>query len=208
MLDVYKIDDDEILMGDGAPRQMAKKGDRCVLVVPPARPAGKLARWVTELDPVRDALAYGDEGTGEWAIKDDYRKIALYQTADGAAYTLKAETDQGAYPGYGELPAWLTDVERPSQFHDWVGSAWVLDAQAKLDNDKKLERAWRDGEISKITWLRDRHRDEVEQGLPTTLTSERYGELVVYIQALRDWTAAEAFPAPASRPTAPDWLAI
>ncbi|MDZ3825614.1 phage tail assembly chaperone [Pseudomonas monsensis] len=68
-------------------------------------------------------------------------------------------------------------------------------------------RAWRDAEILRVSWLRDRHRDEVEIGAETTLTAEQYAELLAYIKALRDWPAAADFPVEASRPVVPEWVA-
>ncbi|MBP6018809.1 MAG: hypothetical protein KA735_04905 [Burkholderiaceae bacterium] len=205
MLQAYQVDAHSILMGDGLVREVHSKGHLQVLVAPPSRPAGQLARWVTELCPVRD-ISYGEDGTGQWLLEPDHRKTLLYQTTDGQAYTLGTETEQGSYPGWGDLPSWLTDVERPGRFHNWVTNKWVLDEAAKLDSDKGQERAWRDSEIARITWLRDRHRDEGEQGLQTTLTAEQYGDLVEYIQALRDWPADVGFPVAASRPAIPAWL--
>jgi hypothetical protein len=78
-----------------------------------------------------------------------------------------------------------------------------VDPQAKL----MLERAWRDAEIVRVTWLRDRHRDEIELGAPTTITGEQYSELLAYIQALRDWPAHSDFPDTLTRPAAPTWIA-
>lgn len=69
------------------------------------------------------------------------------------------------------------------------------------------ERAWRTVELSRYEWVVTRHRDEVELGGVTTLTAEQYAALLAYRQALRDWPAADVFPALANRPVAPDWLA-
>lgn len=71
----------------------------------------------------------------------------------------------------------------------------------------ELERHWRDGELSAVTWLRDRHRDQLDAGTPTTLSPELFAELLAYLQALRDWPQSEAFPDPTQRPTAPEWIA-
>lgn len=70
-----------------------------------------------------------------------------------------------------------------------------------------LERAWRDGELQGVMWLRERHRDQVEIGGDTTLTAEQFSELLVYMQQLRDWPQSEAFPASDHRPVAPPWIA-
>jgi hypothetical protein len=70
-----------------------------------------------------------------------------------------------------------------------------------------VERAWRDAEIVRVAWIRDRHRDEVELAVPTTITAEQYTELLAYIRALRDWPAGAEFPAVDHRPPAPEWIA-
>ncbi|MFV2945261.1 phage tail assembly chaperone [Pseudomonas japonica] len=68
------------------------------------------------------------------------------------------------------------------------------------------ERLWRDAELARVAWLRDRHRDEVDLQLDTTLTAEQFVELLGYMQALRDWPTATGFPEPADRPAVPGWL--
>lgn len=69
------------------------------------------------------------------------------------------------------------------------------------------ERAWRDAEIESVKWLRERHRDEVDSERKTTLTPAQSGELLDYVQALRDWPLSPDFPATALRPKAPAWIA-
>ena len=68
------------------------------------------------------------------------------------------------------------------------------------------ERAWRDGQLDGLVWLRDRHRDQLEIGVTTTLMSEQFAELLVFMQALRDWPQSEAFPDTSARPVAPVFL--
>lgn len=68
------------------------------------------------------------------------------------------------------------------------------------------ERMWRDAALVKPCAVRDRHRDEQELFRPTTLTPERFVELLGYIQKLRDWPQSAAFPDTAQRPVAPVWL--
>lgn len=68
------------------------------------------------------------------------------------------------------------------------------------------ERKWRDGELLTVTWLRDRHRDQLDMAADTTLTAEQFTELLVYMQQLRDWPQAEAFPLIEQRPVAPPWV--
>ncbi len=68
------------------------------------------------------------------------------------------------------------------------------------------ERGWRDAELERWLWLRERHRDQQEIPLETTLGSERFSELLIYFQALRDWPQSSLFPASEQRPQRPVWL--
>ncbi|MEX5582776.1 phage tail protein [Pseudomonas lurida] len=70
------------------------------------------------------------------------------------------------------------------------------------------ERAWRDAEIERVRWLRDRHRDEMDMGVPRSLSAEQFAGLLLYIQQLRTWPQATGFPDQAARPVPPDWLAV
>lgn len=69
------------------------------------------------------------------------------------------------------------------------------------------ERNWRDSELGEVVWLRDRHRDQLDFGSPTTLTTEQFNELLGYMQALRDWPQSEGFPVIGQRPVIPVWIA-
>lgn len=55
-------------------------------------------------------------------------------------------------------------------------------------------RSVRDGCISAILWMRERHADELELGKETTLTPEQYTALLTYIQTLRDLPAQPGAP--------------
>lgn len=69
-----------------------------------------------------------------------------------------------------------------------------------------VERAWRDGELAQWLWLRDRHRDQLDLAVDTTLTSEQFSALLIYLQALRDWPQSNAFPDVSARPMPPTFL--
>lgn len=89
----------------------------------------------------------------------------------------------------------------------WLYVDGVFTAPAlSLKAVEEAERLWRDGELSSRQWLRERHRDEQDLGRPTTLSNERFAELLAYLQALRDWPLAEAFPDRELRPHAPGWI--
>ncbi|MGY2363467.1 phage tail assembly chaperone [Pseudomonas azotoformans] len=68
------------------------------------------------------------------------------------------------------------------------------------------ERGWRDIEVSRAAVLRDRHRDQLEIGADTALTSDQFTELLMYMQALRDWPQSSHFPDAEHRPVAPAWI--
>lgn len=67
----------------------------------------------------------------------------------------------------------------------------------------RFERAWRDQELARVAWVRDRHRDELALGLATTITANEFSELLAYMQALRDWPASPGFPGASDRPVPP-----
>ncbi len=77
-----------------------------------------------------------------------------------------------------------------------------LDAEAQA----VVERAWRDRQLIVTDPLVSRHRDEVEEGVPTSITPEQYAGLQAYRRALRNWPEAGEFPFAEHRPTAPSWL--
>jgi hypothetical protein len=70
----------------------------------------------------------------------------------------------------------------------------------------EAERVWRDGQLALTDPLVSRHRDEVEEGVSTSITTEQYAELQAYRRQLRDWPQGSLFPLAEHRPTAPIWL--
>ncbi|POA45620.1 phage tail protein [Pseudomonas sp. MPR-ANC1] len=93
------------------------------------------------------------------------------------------------------------------RLHDENGLPYLVDVVTPVEALAVQERAWRDAELSAVLWLRERHRDQLELSGATTLTGEQFQELLVYMQALRDWPQSPEFPASQSRPTPPQWLA-
>ncbi|MBT1262503.1 hypothetical protein KHP07_19215 [Pseudomonas sp. VS40] len=78
--------------------------------------------------------------------------------------------------------------------------------EAPVDNSAK-EREWRDAQLQSAIWLRERHRDQQEIGGSTTLSADQFAELLVYMQALRDWPQSPEFPDSEHRPLPPAWIA-
>ncbi|MBK5549329.1 phage tail protein, partial [Pseudomonas sp. TH03] len=70
-----------------------------------------------------------------------------------------------------------------------------------------VERAWRDAQLAATDGVVSRHRDELEEGINTSLTAEQYAELQVYRRLLRNWPEGAEFPLVDHRPVAPPWLA-
>lgn len=68
------------------------------------------------------------------------------------------------------------------------------------------ERAWRDAQLLLTDPMVSRHRDEIEEGGSTSITTEQYAELQAYRRQLRDWPQGEQFPLAEHRPLAPTWL--
>ena len=95
---------------------------------------------------------------------------------------------------------------------DGYAEEFLLDDAPELqagavDQGAVAERTWRDTALASLVWLRDRHRDQLEISGETTLTAEQFNELLVYMQALRDWPQSPDFPGSQHRPAAPDWIA-
>ncbi|CAI8793700.1 tail fiber assembly protein [Pseudomonas chlororaphis] len=69
------------------------------------------------------------------------------------------------------------------------------------------ERQWRDSQLTETDGVVARHRDELEEGVETTLSAAQYAELQSYRRALRQWPESGEFPLIDHRPIAPPWLA-
>lgn len=71
----------------------------------------------------------------------------------------------------------------------------------------EIERRWRDAELASAAGLRDRHRDQTEINVDTTISGEQFKEILLYMQALRDWPQSQDFPDSEHRPVTPAWYA-
>jgi hypothetical protein len=79
--------------------------------------------------------------------------------------------------------------------------------EASLEVQEINERAWRDVRLKETDGVVARHRDELEAGLKSTLSSEQYNELQTYRHLLRSWPENERFPSIDYRPHNPNWFA-
>lgn len=138
--------------------------------------------------------------------------MRLYSKTTGACYLVGIHTD--IPPDAKEISdqRFIETIGNPDptkvRSHDKQGLPILIDPPPLTAGElAEKERAWRDVELSSRLWLRDRHRDEQDMQIETTLTAEQFGELLSYLQALRDWPSAEAFPNPEDRPLPPSWTA-
>lgn len=132
-----------------------------------------------------------------WSLVPDFRG-AIYSTATG---------EESHCEELGEPPEGFTHLPWPGLDYYWQGDAWGIDEAARLKRNEQAERDWRNAELERVKWLRERHRDEQDIGRRLTLTVEQFSELLDYLQQLRDWPQSEQFPEVKHRPVAPPWIA-
>jgi len=142
------------------------------------------------------AIVHQPDSDVTWSVVPDLRG-EVYSTQDGAPLQ---------HNKLGVLPDGLTVEPMPSQHHVWVDGEWILDKSVQAIHEQIAERQWRDTEIDRIKWLRERHRDEQDLALTTTLTTQQFPQLLSYMQQLRDWPRSPDFPALGHRPLAPKWI--
>jgi hypothetical protein len=83
----------------------------------------------------------------------------------------------------------------------------LMDAPAQSHEElAEVERYWRSVQLTVTDGVVTRHRDEVEEGSPKTLTPTQYTELQAYRRLLRNWPESGEFPLLQHRPPAPEWL--
>lgn len=169
-------------------------------------PGGAIDRVPPEIQP---GIAYRPDDAGDgWIEEEDHRIETLYRTSDGAVYPFGAQHADETYNGIGLIPAWLTANPRPDAWSVWKDGAWVRDEAAWQTERMATERAWRGAQLNATDALVQRHRDETEGAVPTTLSADQYQELQVYRHALREWPEAAGFPSTDLRPVAPAWLSL
>lgn len=128
LTNLHQVDENGIYLHS---QEYSSKPFRAVAADLPTIDAGELAQWSTALNPVTDE-AWGDVGTGTWAVLADNRTTPLYLTADGSRYTIDQEVSGESFNGVGPVPVWLTTTAKPGQFYNWTSDAWVLDIAAQL----------------------------------------------------------------------------
>ncbi|MCL8301442.1 phage tail assembly chaperone [Pseudomonas mosselii] len=93
------------------------------------------------------------------------------------------------------------------EYEAWLAAGNTPSPVEKPDGASN-ERHWRDAQIARVRWLRERHIDEQAREEGTTLTEDMHKALLDYLQALRDWPQSMAYPDRSQRPVEPQWLAV
>lgn len=91
--------------------------------------------------------------------------------------------------------------------HEDAGQPYLIDVPVVEIDLQAAERMWRDTEIESVKWLRERHGDQLEIGVETTLKDEQFSELLLFVQSLRNWPQSPEFPDNERRTVAPLWVA-
>ncbi|WP_047230273.1 hypothetical protein [Pseudomonas brassicacearum] len=136
----------------------------------------------------------------------------LYSPSTGTTYLIGLHTDIPEDAVSITEERFLEVIANPEpgkvRSHDAEGLPILIDPPPPTPEElAALERQWRDAEIQSVRWLRERHRDEIDSARPTSLTTEQSGELLDYVQALRDWPLSPDFPDAEHRPVVPPWVA-
>lgn len=151
----------------------------------------------------------------------------LVTNTDESPVTLRNVFDMNAVPAFIEVsnPSCLIPEDAVEITEEWRNELLAGETQGKriaadsagypilidpppmsVAEQESEERAWRDAQLAPTDAIVSRHRDEIEEGIPTTLTTEQYAELQVYRRLLRNWPQGTEFPLVAHRPVAPGWL--
>jgi len=96
----------------------------------------------------------------------------------------------------------------PLEHYTFDGTDFVLkpaDEITAIETEKEAQKVKqkRDKLINEVLWMLDRHRNQKEFGLPTTLTDTQAAEIAQYIQDLRDVPQQTGFPFDVVWPTKP-----
>lgn len=85
---------------------------------------------------------------------------------------------------------------------DWLQR---MTEESLVKQKAKSLRNQRDVALGSTSWLVERHRDEIDSAMATTLSADQYSDLQAYRQQLRDLPSAPGWPA-IDIPPPPSWL--
>lgn len=86
------------------------------------------------------------------------------------------------------IPGTHTDHQPLDAICEWdeARNEWAYCIPENTEQDRRT----RDRMLDECQWMVNRHRDQVDAGLTTSITVEQYGELLTFRQALRDMPGA------------------
>lgn len=176
-----------------------------------------------ELELARAAVAAPMRDAARTALKaalfaadeteDELAREAAHE-AYQQALAIADEAAAAVLPSLWLIPAHATDIAPPEagagHVAIWSAGAWSVEPSVPAEEEPELEpdlaaeaRAQRDILIARVRWIIERHRDEVELGLPTTLTAQQHLDILAYVQALRDLPEQPDFPTTIQWPAIP-----
>ena len=123
----------------------------------------------------------------DWDIVPDFRFSPVYYTANG---------DFLQYSSVGELPNHLTEKSKPDSYYTWSTKKkdWVIDENLSLEYSIQTKLQDRLQKFNQVDWIVWRHLEETSLKIPTTITNDKYKEIVEYKQYLRDITEDKNWP--------------
>ena len=123
-----------------------------------------LPQYTTQTKPPEElggfVLRY-DVEADEWSHVRHWGDSPLFLTATGEPYQLDAPIDGVSFDGFGPLPDWLADKERPSAAFDWDVNAgdWIEDEQRAIALAAEQAQA---REIAAIEDVRNALQDAID----------------------------------------------
>ena len=154
-----------------------------------------------ELELARDAVA-------KPLLEQAY---AVYQARldEIVAQRAAVQPTKWLLPAYATLTA--PPTTGPQEVAIMTAGGWIVAPEVTPgpvisqpgDTADATARAFRDQLLAHVRPIIDRHRDQIDLGMATTLSSEAYVSLLTYVQALRDVPAQGGFPADIDWPVLP-----
>lgn len=146
-----------------------------------------------------------------------------YAYFDGPTGVVMSWIDTEAF-SYSELPdvSLLLKITTDQDWHQGDGQVWYVVnggltlrvPEREVDEGQQITqkaievRSQRAALLLGSDWLALRHRDQVDNKSPHSLTDEQYAGLLTYRQALRDVPTQTGFPVTIAWPSLPDAMLL
>lgn len=163
--------------------------------------------------PAIDAARQAYDAEVSELSADDHASLSAAQGRFDAAVMAAEAAAAAVEPEHWLIPAHATTDAPPELAADqqavMTSAGWIVAPITEIEPEPETEapdaaaRAIRDQLIAEVRWLIERHRDEIELGLPTTLTPAAHLTVLQYVQALREVPEQSGFPAAIEWPALP-----